>query len=59
MLAEVYQTWDDVITPWIGQQNVDLYYELGLQRFHKEARDGMEELLWDMTMPSLPGQAEI
>ena len=59
VLARVYQTWDGVITRWIGQQKVDLYYELGPPQFHKEAQDGMEELVWDMTLPSLPGQAEI
>ena len=59
VLAGVYQTWDDVVTRWIGQQKVDLYYELGPPQFHKEAQDGMEELVWDMTLPSLPGQAEI
>jgi hypothetical protein len=59
VLAGVYQTWDDVITRWIGQQKVNLYYELGPPQFHKEAQDGMEELVWDMTLPSLPGQAEI
>lgn len=59
VLAGVYQTWDDVISRWIGQQKVNLYYELGPPQFHKEADDGMEELVWDMTLPSLPGQAEI
>ena len=59
VLAGVYQTWDDVINRWIGKQKVDLYYELGPPQFHKEAEDGMEELVWDMTLPSLPGQAEI
>lgn len=58
VLAGFYQTWDDVITRWIGQQKTDLYYELGPPQFHKEAPDGMEELVWDMTLPSLPGQAE-
>ncbi len=59
MLAGVYHTWDDVVTPWIDQQHVDLYDELGLPQFHKETQDGMEELVWDMTLPSRPGQAEI
>lgn len=58
-LAGIYQTWDDVISRWIGQQKTDLYYELGPPQFHKEAQDGMEELVWDMTLSSLPGQAEI
>ena len=59
VLAGVYQTWDEVIDRWIGKQKVDLYYELGPPQFHKEAPDGMEGLVWDMTLPSLPGQAEI
>lgn len=59
VLAGVYQTWDDVITRWIGQRKVDLYYELGPPQFHQEAADGIEELVWDMTLPSLPGQAEL
>jgi hypothetical protein len=58
-LAGVYQTWDDVITRWIGRQKSDLYLELGPPQFHKESQDGMEELVWDMTLPSLPGQAEL
>ncbi len=59
VLAGFYQTWDDVITRWIGQRKEDLYYELGPPQFHKEAKDGIEELVWDMTLPSLPGQAEL
>lgn len=59
VLSGIYQTWDDVITRWIGQQKTDLYYELGPPQFHKEAQDGTEELVWDMTLPSLPGQAEL
>ncbi len=59
VLAGTYQTWDDVISRWIGQKKTDLYYELGPPQFHKEAEDGTEELVWDMTLPSLPGQAEI
>lgn len=58
-LAGIYETWDDVITRWIGQQKADLYYEIGPPQFHKQAQDGTEELVWDMTLPSLPGQAEI
>jgi hypothetical protein len=59
VLAGVYQTWDDVITRWVGKEKTDLYYELGPPQFHKEAQDGTEELVWDMTLPSLPGLAEI
>jgi hypothetical protein len=58
-LAGIYQTWDDVVTRWIGRQKADLYLELGPPQFHKQSGDGMEELVWDMTLPSLPGQAEI
>lgn len=59
VLAGIYQTWDEVIDRWIGKQKVDLYYELGPPQFHKEEPNGMEELVWDMTLPSLPGLAEI
>lgn len=59
VLAGIYQTWDDVITRWIGRQKADLYLELGPPQFHKEWQDGVEELVWDMSLPSLPGQAEI
>ena len=59
VLAGVYQTWDEVITRWVGQQKTHLYYELGPPQFHKEAEDGMEELVWDITLSSLPGQAEL
>jgi hypothetical protein len=57
-LGGVYQTWDDVIARWIDRQKSDLYLALGPPQFHKEAQDGTEELVWDMTLPSLPGQAE-
>lgn len=59
VLSGVYQTWDDVIDRWIGKHKTDLFLELGPPQFHKEADDGMEELVWDMTLPSMPGQAEI
>jgi len=59
VLGGVYQTWDDVISRWIGRQKTKHYYELGPPQFHKESDDGMEELVWDMTLPSMPGQAEI
>jgi hypothetical protein len=59
VLAGVYQTWDDVVDRWIGKHKTDLFLELRPPQFHKEADDGMEELVWDMTLPSMPGQAEI
>jgi hypothetical protein len=59
VLGGVYQTWDDVVTRWIGKPKKDLYYELGPPQFHKESDDGTEELVWDMTLPGLPGQAQL
>ncbi len=57
-VAGVYQTWDDVITRWIGANKTDLYYELGPPTFHPaELKDGYEEMVWDMTIQSMPGQA--
>jgi hypothetical protein len=54
-----YQTWDDVINRWIGQQKSDLYYELGPPNLHPhESSDGMEEMRWDMTIDRMPGQAD-
>jgi hypothetical protein len=53
-----YQTWDDVINRWIGQPKDKLFYELGPPTLHqKESSDGFTEMAWDMTIPSLPGQA--
>jgi hypothetical protein len=57
-LSGVYQTWDDVISRWIGARKEDLFYELGPPTFHSEAlKDGYEEMMWDMTLQSLPGMA--
>lgn len=57
-VAGVYPTWDDVITRWIGANKTDLYYELGPPTFHSaELKDGYEEMVWDMTIQSMPGQA--
>jgi len=55
----VYQTWDDVINRWIGQNRTELGYELGPPTFHKEAEDGSTELVWDMTYPNAAGQAQM
>ena len=58
-LKGVYQTWDDVIARWIGQPKDKLFYEIGPPNFHqKESSDGYTEMMWDMTIPSMPGQAE-
>jgi len=58
-VAGPYQTWDDVITRWIGAKKQDLYYELGPPNLHpKESPDGMTEMVWDMTIDRMPGQAD-
>ena len=55
----VYRTWDDVINRWIGAKKQDLYYELGAPNLHpKESPDGMTEMVWDMTIDRMPGQAD-
>ena len=54
-----YQTWDDVITRWVGANQQDLYYELGPPNLHpKQLPDGMTEMVWDMTIDRMPGQAD-
>ena len=38
-VAGIYQTWDDVISRWIGKHKEDLYLELGPPNLHpKEAK---------------------
>ena len=59
VLPWIPETWREVITRWTGQQQTDLSYKLGPPQFHKEAPDDREELVWDMTLPSLPALAEI
>ncbi len=54
-----YDTWDDVIDRWIGKQKSDLYYELGLPQFHKEAMDGMAGVVWDLTLPNLTRSSRV
>lgn len=55
----IYQTWDDVVTRWIGKHKEDLYLELGPPNLHpKEAEDGTVEMVWDMTIDRMPGQAD-
>ncbi len=47
----IYQTWNDVVTRWIGKHKEDLYLELGPPNLHpKEAEDGTVEMVWDMTI---------
>ena len=54
-----YHTWDEVITRWVGANKQDLYYELGPPNLHpKELPDGMTEMVWDMTIDRMPGQAD-
>ncbi len=58
-VAGIYQTWDDVIDRWIGKQKTELYYELGPPNLHpKELDDGTIEMVWDMTIDRMPGQAD-
>ena len=54
-----YQTWDEVITRWIGANKQDWYYELGPPNLHpKPLPDGTTEMVWDMTIDRMPGQAD-
>ena len=54
-----YQSWDEVITRWVGANKQDLYYELGLPNLHpKQLSDGMTGMVWDMTIDRMPGQAD-
>lgn len=54
-----YQTWDEVITRWVGANKQDLYYELGPPNLHpKQLPDGTTEMVWDMTIDRMPGQAD-
>jgi hypothetical protein len=54
-----YQTWDAVITRWVGANKQDLYYELGPPNLHpKQLPDGTTEMVWDMTIDRMPGQAD-
>jgi hypothetical protein len=54
-----YQTWDDVVNRWIGAKEQDLYYELGPPNLHPhETPEGLTEMVWDMTIDRMPGQAD-
>jgi len=58
-VAGIYQTWDDVITRWIGRNREDLYDELGPPNLHpQELENGMTAMAWDMTIDRMPGQAD-
>lgn len=58
-VSGIYQTWDDVVARWIGKHKADLYVELGPPNLHpKEAEDGTSEMVWDMTIDRMPGQAD-
>ncbi len=54
-----YNSWDDVISKWIGAKRVDLYYELGPPNLHPHELDnGMTELVRDLSIDRMPGQAD-
>ncbi len=55
-----YQSWDEVIARWIGKPKEALFYELGPPNVHPVAAetDGLTELVWDMTIDRMPGQAD-
>ena len=43
-VAGIYQSWDDVVTRWIGKHKEDLYLELGPPNLHpKEEAQGVIE----------------
>jgi len=54
-----YQTWDDVISRWIGGSAPDLYVELGPPNLHPhELENGVTEMVWDFSLRRTPGQAD-
>jgi hypothetical protein len=58
-VAGIYESWDDVITRWIGKSKEALYYELGPPNLHAvQLTDKQTELVWDMTIDRMPGQAD-
>jgi hypothetical protein len=58
-VAGIYESWDDVITRWIGKSKEDLYYELGPPNLHTlQLTDRQTEMVWDMTIDRMPGQAD-
>ncbi|MGQ0809630.1 MAG: hypothetical protein ACT4OO_00185 [Nitrospiraceae bacterium] len=58
-VAGIYNTWDDVVNRQIGAKTQELYYELGPPNLHPHALEhGMTEMVWDMTIDRMPGQAD-
>lgn len=58
-VAGPYQSWDEVITRWVGGQVSDLYVELGPPNLHPHQReDGTIEMTWDFAIDRMPGQAD-
>ncbi|HEY7128864.1 MAG TPA: hypothetical protein VH332_04290 [Nitrospira sp.] len=58
-VAGPYQTWDEVITRWVGGQATDLYVELGPPNLHPHLmEDGTIQMVWDFGIDRMPGQAD-
>ena len=58
-VAGPYQTWDDVISRWVGGQVSDLYVELGPPNLHPhQMEDGTIQMVWDFAIDRMPGQAD-
>jgi hypothetical protein len=59
-VAGPYQTWDEVISRWIGGSTADLYVELGPPNLHPhELENGGTEMVWDFSTHRMPGQADV
>jgi hypothetical protein len=53
-----YEFWDDVITRWIGQSKEALSIMSWAHRTSAvQLTDKQTELVWDMTIDRMPGQA--
>ena len=58
-VAGPYQTWDDVISRWVGGQVSDLDVELGPPNLHPHLmEDGTIQMVWDFSIDRMPGQAD-
>lgn len=58
-VAGIYESCEDVLTRWIGQSTEALYYELGPPNLHMmQQSDTQTEMVWDMTIDRIPGQAD-
>jgi hypothetical protein len=58
-VAGIYESCDDVITRWLGQSKEGLYSELSPPNLHAvQVTDKHTELVWDMTVDRMPGQAD-